>query len=118
VRVGLGKERQRTTNLATLALLFRYQDAMRLCSGNNREPKRAEYCNKTITNLLFLNCNWHFWQFQKKTVSEWCLIKVLPHILFEKRIYILAFENGQPGEPALCQLYRHTFVPSIESKLP
>ena len=19
--------------------------------------------------------------------------------------------NGQPGEPALCQLYRHTFVP-------
>jgi len=33
--------------------------------------------------------------------------------VFEKCINILALEfgNGQPREPALCQLYRRTFVP-------
>jgi len=42
------------------------------------------------------------------------LIKLLPCILFEKKyIFRLHFSigSGQPGEPALCQLYRHTFVP-------
>ena len=34
--------------------------------------------------------------------------KVASVILFEK-IY-LYFSNGQPRKPALCQLYRHTFV--------
>jgi len=34
-------------------------------------------------------------------------MKLLPYILFEKHIYILALK---PGEPALCQLYRRTFV--------
>jgi len=33
--------------------------------------------------------------------------KLLPYISREK--YITG--NGQPREPALCQLYRHTFVP-------
>jgi len=32
-------------------------------------------------------------------------------ILYEKYIYILVLEFGQPRQPALCQLYRHTFVP-------
>jgi len=44
------------------------------------------------------------------------LIKLLPYILFEKYIYILSNENGQSREPALCQLYRHTFVPYIDKK--
>jgi len=44
------------------------------------------------------------------------LKKLLPYILFEKYIYILPFEiNDQPREPALCQLYRHTFVPHMFS---
>jgi len=36
-----------------------------------------------------------------------CLIKLLPYILSEK----FGTGNGQPREPALCQLYRHTCVP-------
>ena len=32
-------------------------------------------------------------------------------MLFEKCIHIFSTENAQPTEPALCQLYRHTFVP-------
>jgi len=31
------------------------------------------------------------------TVSECCLIKLLPYILFEKYIYILALEMASPG---------------------
>jgi len=31
------------------------------------------------------------------TVSEWCLIKLLLYILFEKYIYILALEMASPG---------------------
>jgi len=42
------------------------------------------------------------------------LVKLLLYILFEKNIYIYIYihsiENGLPGEPALCQLYRHSFV--------
>jgi len=45
------------------------------------------------------------------TVSEWCLIKLLLCILFEKIYLHFSIGNGQPREPsALCQLYRHTFV--------
>ena len=38
-------------------------------------------------------------------------IKLLPYILFEKCIYISAVEMASPGKPALCQLYRHAFLP-------
>jgi len=31
------------------------------------------------------------------TVSECCLAKLLPYILFEKYIYILALEMARPG---------------------
>jgi len=44
-----------------------------------------------------------FWSFQTITVSQCCLIKLLPYILFEKiYIYILALEMASPREPALC----------------
>jgi len=68
--------------------------------------------NNTI-NLFFFKLQSTFWQFQTITVSECCLIKLLPYILFEKYTYISALEmaTGQPREPALWQLYRHTFVP-------
>ena len=59
---------------------------------------------------LFLLLRSAFWQFRTITVSESCLIKLLPYILFEKYIHNLALETASPGEPALCQLYRHTFV--------
>jgi len=46
------------------------------------------------------------------TVSECCLIKLPPCILFEKKTYLyFSMGNGQTREPALCQLYRRTFVP-------
>ena len=37
-------------------------------------------------------------------------MKSLPYILFEKTYLYFSVGNGQPREPALCQLYRHTFV--------
>jgi len=44
--------------------------------------------NDTIN--LFLELQSAFWKFRPITVSECCLIKLLPCILFEKYIYILA----------------------------
>jgi len=38
-------------------------------------------------------------------------------ILFQKYILYFNIGNGQPGAPALCQLYRHTFVPNVAYKL-
>jgi len=38
------------------------------------------------------------------------LIKLLPYILSDKIHLYFSIGNGQPSEPALCQLYRHTFV--------
>jgi len=63
-------------------------------------------------DLFFFKLQSAFLQFQTITISECCLIKLLPYILSEKYIYILGLEMvSQPREPALCQLYRHTFVP-------
>jgi len=39
------------------------------------------------------------------------LIKWLPYIPFEKIYLYFSTGNGQTKEPALCQLYRHSFVP-------
>jgi len=39
--------------------------------------------------------------------------KLLPYILFEKYTNILALDIASPEKPALCQLYRHTFVPFV-----
>jgi len=36
---------------------------------------------------------------------------MFPYILFEKIYLYFSIGNGQPTEPALCQLYRHTSVP-------
>jgi len=37
--------------------------------------------------------------------------KLLTYILSEKICLYFSIGNGQPREPALCQLYRRTFVP-------
>ena len=40
------------------------------------------------------------------------LFDKIASVYFLWKIYLyFSTENGQPGEPALCQLYRHTFVP-------
>ena len=44
-------------------------------------------------------------------VSECCSIKLLSYILREKIYLYYSVGFGQPREPALCQLFRHTFVP-------
>ena len=48
------------------------------------------------------------------TVAECGLAKLLPYISFGKIYLYFSIRNGQPGKPALCQLYRHTFVPYLE----
>jgi len=53
---------------------------------------------KIITNdNFFLNLRSAFWQFQTITVSERCLMKLLPYIVFKKHINILALEMTSPG---------------------
>ena len=53
--------------------------------------------NKWHNKISFLNCNQHFGYFKPKHFSECCLIKLLPFILFEKYINILALEIASPG---------------------
>ena len=75
------------------------------------ESVRKIIISDTI-GLFFRKLQSAFWQFQAIAVSEcWCLTKLLPYILFEKYNLYFSIGNGQPREPALCQLYRHTFVP-------
>jgi len=43
--------------------------------------------------------------------SFWTLFDKIASVYFIWKIYLyFSIGNGQPGEPALCQLYRHTFV--------
>jgi len=41
---------------------------------------------------------------------------LLPYTLVEKIYLYFSIGNGQPREPALCQLYRHTFVPCLYTR--
>ena len=61
--------------------------------GNERVPK----ITIIDTIKLFFKLHSAFWLFQTITVFECCLIKLLPYILFEKYIYILALEMASPG---------------------
>ena len=52
----------------------------------------------------------------RQSVSECCLIRLFPYILFDKYNYLyFSIGNGQPREPALCQLYGHTLVPCSDN---
>jgi len=69
------------------------------------ERKRAENCNifySTAINIFVLSNHDSF-----RVLSD----KLLPYILSEKICLYFSIGNGQPREPALCQLYRRTFVP-------
>ena len=81
-----------------------------MCKSAPRSRQITIILNDTINFSLKLQSA--FCYFQTMTVSECGLIKLLLYILFEKYIHLyLSVGNGQPWEPALCQLYRHTFVP-------
>ena len=60
--------------------------------GIGNKSVRKIIINNTI-NFIF-NYNRHFGYFRTITVSECCLIKLLPYILFEKCVHILALEMG------------------------
>ena len=51
--------------------------------------------NDTIN--LFFKLQSAFCKFQTIAASECCLMKLLPQVLFEKYIYILALEMASPG---------------------
>jgi len=48
-------------------------------------------------SLTYLLTYQRFGNFQTITVSQCCLTKLLPYILFQKYIYILALEMASPG---------------------
>jgi len=50
-----------------------------------------------MTQYFFLEVQSAFWLFKAITVSERCLIKLLPYILFEKHINISAVKMTSPG---------------------
>jgi len=83
----------------------------------HREQKCAENYNKYHNKFIF-KLQSALWFFQTITVFECCLISLnlLPCILFEKICLYYSIRNGQLKEPALCQLYRHTFVSCISGE--
>jgi len=74
------------------------------------ERKCAENYNKRHNKLIFSNCSQHLgnfkpWQFR-------VLSDKIASVLFCRIYSQFRIGNGQPTrKPALCQLYRHTFVP-------
>jgi len=63
-----------------------------------------------MTQYFFLNFNQHFRNFEPWFLRV--LFDKIAIIYFIWKIYLyVSIGNGQPREPALCQLYRHTFVP-------
>jgi len=62
--------------------------------GKESVPKIV--VNNTVN--LFFTLQSAFWQVQTITVSECCLTKLLPNILFEKYICMLALKMASPGD--------------------
>ena len=69
-----------------------------------------------VTNLFFSTAI-SILVISNRNSSECCLIKLLSYRPYSIWKICLHFniENGQPREPALGQLYRHTFVPSYRT---
>ena len=64
-----------------------------LSAGNENVPEII--INDSVN--FFLKLQSAFWWFQTITVSECCLIKLLPYILVEKYINFFALEVASPG---------------------
>jgi len=58
-----------------------------------------------------------FWYFETMAVSECCLIKSFPYILFEKYIYILALEMASPGNQHCANCIGTLSFPTKESSI-
>jgi len=71
--------------------------------------KCAENYNKWHNNF-FLNCNQFFVMSNHNRLRVLFDTIVSVHFIW-KIYYYVSIENGQLRQPALCQLYRHTFVP-------
>jgi len=57
----------------------------------------------TVINILLILDHCSFWVLFDKIASIYCY--------YVKNYLYFSIENGQPREPALCRLYRNTFVP-------
>ena len=75
------------------------------------EPKCGENYRKSWHNIFFLKLQSACWQFQTITVPECCLIKLLPYILLQKYINILALEMASAGNRRRSQ---RTFAPCCQ----
>ena len=81
--------------------------------------QRASLRNQSVAKIIvnhgtiffFLKLQSACWQFQTITVPECCLIKLLPYILLQKYINILAFEMASPGNRRRSQ---RTFAPCCQ----
>jgi len=81
-------------------------------SGRTREQKRAENYNKWHNKFIFLTeisilriSNHNSFRVLFDNIASVCFV-------WKIYIYILPLEMASPvREPALCQLYRHIFVP-------
>jgi len=73
--------------------------------------------NDVINLKPFLNSNQHFGNLNHNSFQV--LFDKIPSVYFIWKIYLyFSTGNGQPGKPALCQLYWYTFVPySLSSSI-
>jgi len=92
------------TIILTLTLNFDF-----FCT-NNWEQKCAENYNKWQNKLIFQTAVSILHISNHNTFRE-LFCKIAFGYFFEKIYLYFSIGNGQPGELALCQLYRHTFVP-------
>ena len=80
-----------------------------LCLWNAN--KCVEYYNQWHNTLIFLNSCQHIGNFKPQQLPS-AIWQHCFRIFFLKNIIIFSIGNAcQPTEPALCQLYRHSFVP-------
>jgi len=89
------------------------------CIGNDNVPKSM--INSTINN--FFNCNQRTLVISNRNSFRVLSDKIASVYFIWKICLYFCTGNGQPREPALCQLYRHTSVPyglsaSVASKVP
>ena len=82
--------------------------------AHKRERKCAE--NLDTINLFFLTAISIFLILNHNT-SRLLIDKIdSAYFIWKKISFYFSDGNGQPREPALCQLYRHTFVPYGQQK--
>ena len=90
------------------AMYFRFMGVVMF--AHNRDRKCAEIITNDTISLLFKSA------ISILVISNHNSFRVLfdkiASVYFISKIYLyFIIENGQPRKPALCQLYRHTFVP-------